>query len=140
MMTSQDLVNWTYIGDAFDTLPEWAEPDAALWAPDVVYSTTYDQYYLFFVVTDTTAAVSGAEDCNGDSAIGVATSDTATGPWDFFGEPVVDPRPAGSGCNFFWTYDPDVLGDAVGDESILYYGSYFGGIFGTSCTATTTTT
>ena len=131
MMTSQDLVNWTYVGDAFDTLPNWAEPDAALWAPDVVYSTAYDKYYLFFVVTDTTATVSGVEDCSGDSAIGVATSDTPTGPWDFSDQPVVDPRPAGPGCNFFWTYDPDVLGDAVEDESILYYGSYFGGIFGT---------
>ena len=79
MMTSQDLVNWTYVGDAFDTLPTWAEPDAALWAPDVVYSTAYDRYYLFFVVTDTTAAVSGVEDCNGDSAIGVATSDSRYG-------------------------------------------------------------
>ena len=40
-------------------LPGWAEHDAALWAPEVVYSTTFDQYYMFFVVTDTTAAVSG---------------------------------------------------------------------------------
>jgi arabinan endo-1,5-alpha-L-arabinosidase len=131
MMTSQDLVNWTYVGDAFDSLPSWAEPDAALWAPDVVYSRTHNRYYLFFVVTDTTAAVSGVENCNGDSAIGVATSDSPTGPWSFSGEPVVAPRQNGPGCDFLWTFDPDVLGDAVEDSSILYYGSYYGGIFGT---------
>jgi arabinan endo-1,5-alpha-L-arabinosidase len=31
---SADLVNWTYVGDAFTetTKPSWATPDAALWA------------------------------------------------------------------------------------------------------------
>lgn len=135
-MTSEDLVNWTYVGDAFDTLPDWAEPDAALWAPDVVYSSTYDQYYMFVGVTDTTAEVSGVEDCDSDNAIGVATSDSPTGPWTFYDEPVVGPRPGGPGCNFLWTYDPDVLGDTVGTESILYYGSYYGGVYGTELTLT----
>jgi beta-xylosidase len=34
---SRDLVHWTYVGDAFteSTLPGWAAPDAALWAPDI---------------------------------------------------------------------------------------------------------
>src|SRR5215217_1375379 len=31
-MTSENLVDWTYVGDAFTSLPSWAEPDAALWA------------------------------------------------------------------------------------------------------------
>lgn len=139
-MTSEDLVNWTYVGDAFPQgsagLPDWAEEDAALWAPEVVYSTTYDQYYMFFGVTDTTAEISGVENCEDDNAIGVATSDTATGPWEFSDEPVVGPRQGGEGCNFLWTYDPDVLGDAVETESILYYGSYYGGVYGTELTLT----
>ncbi len=139
-MTSEDLVNWTYVGDAFPQgtagLPDWAEDDAALWAPDVVYSTTYDQYYLFFGVTDTTAATSGVADCDSDNAIGVATSDSPTGPWEFSDEPVVGPRQGGPGCNFLWTYDPDVLGDAIGTESVLYYGSYYGGVYGTDLTLT----
>ncbi len=139
-MTSEDLVNWTYVGDAFPQgaagLPDWAEEDAALWAPEIVYSTTYDQYYMFFGVTDTTAAVSGEENCDSDNAIGVATSDSPTGPWEFSDEPVIDPRRGGPGCNFKWTYDPDVLGDSVETESILYYGSYYGGIYGTPLTLT----
>ncbi|HET9871590.1 MAG TPA: family 43 glycosylhydrolase [Propionibacteriaceae bacterium] len=135
-LTSQDLVTWTYVGDAFSGLPSWAEPDAALWAPEVVYSTAFHQYYMFYGVTDTTAAVSGVDNCANDNAIGVATSDSPTGPWEFSDDPVVGPRSAGAGCNFLWTYDPDVLGDAVGAKSILYYGSYFGGVFGTHLTLT----
>ena len=135
-MTSEDLVTWTYVGDAFSTLPDWAEEGAALWAPDVVYSSTFDQYYMFVGVTNTTAEVSGVENCDSDNAIGVATSDSPIGPWEFSDEPVVGPRQNGDGCNFLWTYDPDVLGDSVGTDSILYYGSYYGGVFGTTLTLT----
>lgn len=136
MMRSLDLVTWTYVGDAFNSLPSWAEPSAALWAPDVVYSHALDRYYLFFVVTNTDASVSGVENCPHDNAIGVATSDSPTGPWDFSDEPVVGPRQNGSGCNFFWTFDPDVLGDSVATSSVLYYGSYYGGVFATPVTLT----
>ncbi len=135
-MTSQDLVSWTYVGDAFKDLPTWAEPAAAVWAPDVIYSTTFDQYYMFAGITNTTAEVSGVTDCSSDNAIGVATSDSPTGPWTWSDEPVVAPRSGGPGCNFKWTYDPDVLGDSVGEDSILYYGSYYGGMFGAPLTLT----
>ena len=141
-MTSEDLVNWTYVGDAFPQgpagLPDWAEDDAALWAPEVVYSTEFDQYYMFFGVTDTVAAVSGEENCNSDNAIGVAYSDSPAGPWTFSDEPVVGPRRGGGGCNFLWTYDPDVLGDSIGSEGILYYGSYYGGVYAADLTLTPT--
>jgi arabinan endo-1,5-alpha-L-arabinosidase len=135
-MTSTDLVNWTYVGDASDSLPSWADPSAALWAPEVTYSSTFKQYYLFFVVTDTAASVSGQEDCPSDSAIGVATSASPTGPWEFSDAPVVAPRRSADGCNFLWTYDPDVLGDTVGTTSVLYYGSYFGGVSAADLTLT----
>ena len=139
-MTSQDLVNWTYVGDAFPQgsagLPTWAEDDAALWAPEVVYSKRYDQYYLFFGVTDVTADVSGVENCDSDNAIGVAVGDSPAGPWTFSDEPVVGPRQNGPGCNFLWTYDPEVLGDAVRRQSVLYYGSYYGGVYGADLTLT----
>ena len=41
-------------------------------------------------------------------------------------------------CSYFWTFDPDVLGDTVTDEGILYYGSYYGGIFATDVNFTAT--
>ncbi|WP_166784882.1 family 43 glycosylhydrolase [Cryobacterium sp. TMT2-42-4] len=137
-MASENLVDWTYVGDAFDTLPSWAEPDAALWAPEVVYSDLFDQYYMFVGVTDTIAAVSGVDDCGSDNAIGVAVSASPTGPWLFSDEPVIDPRQNGEGCNFLWTYDPDVLGDTVSEASVLYYGSYYGGVFGADVTFSAT--
>jgi arabinan endo-1,5-alpha-L-arabinosidase len=135
-MTSQNLVDWTYVGESFSAPPSWAEPDAALWAPDVIYSSTFDQYYMFVVVTDTTSSVSGVEDCASDSAIGVATSAGPTGPWTFSDTPVVAPRQNGDGCNFLWTYDPDVLGDTITDSGVFYYGSYYGGVYGTALTVT----
>ena len=63
----------------------------------------------------------------------MATSDSPTGPWEWSEQPVVAPRldPDGGECSYFWTFDPDVLGDTVADDGILYYGSYYGGIFAT---------
>ncbi|MGI8435194.1 MAG: family 43 glycosylhydrolase [Nocardioidaceae bacterium] len=131
MMRSTDLVNWTYIGDALPEPPSWAADGAGLWAPDVVYSKATDRYYMTFVVTDVKDGVSGEPGCPTDSALGVATSRNASGPWRVSNVPVVKPRRAGDGCNFFWTYDPDVLGDTIGAHGVLYYGSYYCGIFGT---------
>ena len=145
MNVSTDLVNWTYVGDAFPLdggdLPAWIDPTAAFWAPDVVYSSATDKYYLFTTVTETTAAGGGSDTCRGDSAIGVAVSDSPTGPWEWSDEPVIQPRKDPGNpdpCAYFWTFDPDVLGDTVTDEGILYYGSYYGGIFATEVTFTET--
>ena len=145
-MVSRDLVNWTYVGNAFTANPTWAAEGANLWAPDVVYSSAFDKYYMFVTVTETTAAGGGSDTCGGDSAIGVATSDDPTGPWTFSDQPVVRPRidpdsPTNeqTGCRgYFWTFDPDVLGDTVGASSTFYYGSYYGGIFGSPITFTAT--
>ena len=125
MLRSQDLVTWDYQGDAFATPPSWVVPGAGLWAPEITYRN--GQYYLYYVATDVVDSVSGEPGCPSDNAIGVATSSSPLGPWVDSGRPVVAPRRAGGGCNFFWTYDPDVLVTSSG-ESVLYYGSYYGGI------------
>ncbi len=138
-MRSTDLVNWEYVGEAFTQLPSWAAPGASLWAPDIVYSKTFNRYYLTFVVTQTTLGkTSTGGDCPHDNAIGVATSASPTGPWSFADTPVVGPRQNGTGCNFFWTFDPDVLGDVIEDASYLYYGSYYGGVHGAKVDVTAT--
>jgi arabinan endo-1,5-alpha-L-arabinosidase len=128
MLVSRDLVSWRYVGDALPQKPSWATETAGLWAPDLVYSRTTHRYYLTFVVTDTTDETSGEPGCDSDSALGVATSRNPTGPWKVSETPVVPPRRSGPACDFFWTYDPDVLGDSVGSHSVLYYGSYYGGV------------
>lgn len=123
---SDDLVSWEYIGDAFAARPAYAAPTAGLWAPEIDY---FDgTYYLFFGVTDVADAYSPEPGCGGDNAIGVATAPSAAGPWTFSDDLVVEPRRAGPGCNFFWTFDPEVIRAEDGTDYI-YYGSYYGGIF-----------
>ncbi len=133
MLRSSDLVNWTYVGDAFAEVPAWGEPTAGVWAPEIQFFN--DQYYLYYVITDTDDSVSGAPGCGGDSAIGVATSASPLGPWVDQGAPVVEPRYNGNPdlpfgqreCNFFWTFDPEVI--SADGQRYIYYGSYYGGIF-----------
>ena len=125
-LQSADLVTWTYVGDAFEVNPAWAEPSAGMWAPEI--KIIGDTYYLFYGITDVRDDVSGVPGCNSDNAIGYATSSSPTGPWVDSGAPLIAPRSNGPGCNFFWTYDPEVLLDESGDYHI-YFGSYYGGIF-----------
>jgi arabinan endo-1,5-alpha-L-arabinosidase len=126
MLRSADLVTWTYIGDAFESLPAWAAPTAGMWAPEI--DRIGDTWYLFYGITDVADAISGEPNCGGDNAIGYATSDSPFGPWVDSGAPLVEPRRAGDGCNFFWTFDPEVIADTSGAHHI-YFGSYFGGIW-----------
>lgn len=127
---SKDLVSWEYVGDAFTgaTLPDWAEEDARLWAPDIRYFN--GRYYLYYVVTETTVT-----DERSDNAIGAASSRSPMGPWRDSGEPLVGPR-RGSGQpgDFKWTFDPTQFTDRDGTR-YLYYGSYYGGIFVTKLSA-----
>lgn len=117
---TKDWSSWEYMGTLFDETnrPSWAEPDAGLWAPEVRYIG--GQYVLYFTVTDTTL------NPGDDSAIGVATSDSPTGPWAVADEPVVAPRPTGDG-GYYWTFDPAAFTSTDGRQW-LYYGSYFGGV------------
>ena len=61
--------------------PFVAARGAGLWAPDVVYSTTFRRYYMTYTVTNTVASVSGEPGCPNDRAIGLATSASPVGPW-----------------------------------------------------------
>ncbi|MFG3417406.1 family 43 glycosylhydrolase [Micromonospora sp. NPDC048063] len=118
---SADLVDWTYVGDAFgaDQRPVYAAPGAGFWAPDV--RRVDDRWVMYVTVTDTTVSPDG-----GDFAVGAATAPTPTGPWTFADEPVVAPRPGGGG-GWLWTIDPSQFTDVDG-RHYLYYGSYYGGI------------
>ncbi len=124
---SVDLVNWYFVRDAFDTRPAGlAGPKSGLWAPEPVYQN--GSYYLYFTVTDAADRHSPEKGCEADSGIAVATSASPAGPWKPAERLVVPPRRAGAGCNFHWTFDPDVIEDGQGDR-FLYYGSYGGGMF-----------
>jgi arabinan endo-1,5-alpha-L-arabinosidase len=122
-LRSVDLVHWTYVGDAFTTRPSWLDPTSGMWAPEVVYFDGL--YHLYYTAPD---VLPGDPSCHSDSAIGVATSASPIGPWTDSGAPVVAPRSAGGGCNFYWTYDPDVITEHDGTQKYIYYGSYYGGV------------
>ena len=126
MLRSADLVTWTYIGDAFAGVPAWAAPTAGIWAPEI--DRIGDTWYLFYGITDVADSASPEPGCGGDNAIGYATSASPAGPWTDSGGPLVAPRRGGGGCNFFWTFDPEVIADADGAHHI-YFGSYYGGIW-----------
>ncbi len=117
MARSTDLVNWSYVGDAFTGVPAYARPTAALWAPDV--RKINGRWVMYVTVTET--------EPDGASAIGVATAPSPTGPWTFTAEPAVPPR-AAPGGGWWWTFDPAQLSTPDG-RKYLYYGSYFGGIW-----------
>jgi len=118
MLSSTDLVNWTYEGDAFTERPTYATANSGLWAPEIQFFN--DRYYLYYTVTETTLP-------GGGSAIGVATSDGPLGPWTHHDSPVIEPHPADC-CpdSRRWVYDPDVI--EHNGQRYMYYGSYFGGI------------
>lgn len=69
IIKSDNLVDWEYIGDAFEQKPDW-KGFAYIWAPDIQYFN--DQYYLYY-------SLSVWDDPN--PAIGVATADTPEGPF-----------------------------------------------------------
>ena len=122
---SKDLVNWKYVGDVFGSPSEveLAAENAGIWAPDIRYID--GTYYLYYGVTETTVTPE-----TGDSAIGVATAPTPTGPWTDSEDPVVGPRRGESGNpnDFLWTFDSTEFTDNDGTR-YLYYGSYYGGIW-----------
>ncbi|MFI6133497.1 family 43 glycosylhydrolase [Micromonospora sp. NPDC051141] len=124
---STDLVDWSYVGDAFsaDQRPAYAAPGSAFWAPDV--RRIGGRWVMYLTVTDTTVS-----DDTFDTAVGVATAPSPAGPWTFVDTPVVAPRP-GPGGGYLWTIDPSQLTGADG-RSYLYYGSYYGGISVTELT------
>lgn len=116
---SQDLVTWTYDGDAFAGLPAWAT-NGQLWAPAIKFFN--DQYYLYYATPNTTLAGNGA-------AVGVGVSASPRGPFLDHGAPVVEPEPATNCCGGAnrSTIDPDEIEDASGQRYILF-GSFVGGI------------
>ena len=108
VLRSTDLVHWTLVGDAFQQRPSWTPPgtdNGDIWAPHMVRFD--DTYYLYFSARYLETA---------RMAIGVATSDSPTGPFrDPLGEPLI------VGDKGFDAIDPFVAEFA--DTKYIYWGS-----------------
>ena len=71
---SRDLVNWTYVGEAFDAKPDWKD-SGGLWAPDI--ARLRGRYVLYY---------SYARFGDPNPGIGVAVSESPAGPFEDCGE------------------------------------------------------
>lgn len=70
---SENLVDWEYVGEAFDEKPDWK--DGNVWAPCVV--STDDGYVMYYALS-----VWGDE----NPGIGIASADAPAGPFTDHGE------------------------------------------------------
>lgn len=115
--TSSDLVEWTYLGTAFDGVPaaaaEWSDAQG-LWAPDVV-RWPCGEWHMYY-----SASTFGSN----TSAIGLAVASSPAGPWKDRGL-VVATRAGKHSQN---AIDAAVTFDGDG-QPWLTYGSFFSGIY-----------
>jgi arabinan endo-1,5-alpha-L-arabinosidase len=121
ILTSTDQINWTRSGQVFNTLPAWASAyNNVLWAPDVsFFNGVYHVYY--------TVSSFGTN----NSAIGLATAPSMTGPWTDSGGPILTSSAANKAYN---AIDENILLDYGSSGTTLQhvwmtYGSFFGGIY-----------
>jgi arabinan endo-1,5-alpha-L-arabinosidase len=113
IFSSPDLVNWTYVRDAFSSMPSWIIVGNELQQPSIKYFN--GQYYLYYSAQAVTAAPNG-------SAIGVGTSATPAGPFTDSGGPVINQQIAcGGGCNRD-VWSPEVITDGSGQMWMAYGG------------------
>lgn len=123
MRRSKDLINWEFLGLAFDGIPEigakfirqnGGEPFNSLWAPYVYKFGS--EYRLYYSLTCSLPRL---------SVIGLATSASPTGPWVEKGLAVTS-----QAINTIQTnaIDPTVI-VAENGEHWFYYGSAWDGIY-----------
>lgn len=107
---SKDLVNWVYVGNAFNNnnRPTWV-PNARLWAPDINFIN--GKYVLYYSM--------GVWGGTYDSAIGVATADNPEGPFTDHGK-VLDYASQGVNNSIDQFYIED------SDHKYLVWGSFYG--------------
>ena len=112
VFSSTDLINWTDEGQVLDVKSDqvkWARGNA--WAPAAIEVKQKDgsyKYYLYF-----------SADAGNRKEIGVAVSDSPTGPFVDAGAPIVSDSPVGHGQQI----DVDVFQDPKSKKYYLYWGN-----------------
>ncbi len=110
--SSANLTDWKDEGVILDlpTQTKWASGNA--WAPAIEEKLIDGKYKYFYYFSGETGH---------GKAIGVAISDSPTGPFKDLGHPIVDERPAG--LNNGQQIDVDVFTDPQTSISYLYWGN-----------------
>ncbi len=119
MLRSRDLIEWTYMGDAFSARPAWSTHSAA--SGRRISSTSTAS-----ITSTTPSSARGSRRGRARSASPPARP--RLGPWTDSGGPVVEPQaePSG-GTDRRWVFDSAVVTDDAG-QRYLFYGSFIGGI------------
>ncbi|HEX8864636.1 MAG TPA: family 43 glycosylhydrolase, partial [Lentzea sp.] len=99
--SSKDLVDWKNEGVILDLGPDVSWADSRAWAPTIAERN--GKYYFYFCA---------------DAKIGVAVSDSPTGPFVDSGKPLIARNPSGGGQ----AIDPAVFLDRSG-QPYLYWGN-----------------
>jgi arabinoxylan arabinofuranohydrolase len=109
--SSTDLVNWKDEGIILDLHKDvaWAENKA--WAPTIIERKINGKYKYFYYFC-------------AEQKIGVATSNSPTGPFTDLGKPLLEKRPDGF-LRKGQTIDPDVFEDPQTDKFYLFWGNGF---------------
>lgn len=106
--TSQDLVDWTWQGDALPGGVDWAQEGRSYWAPHIVYASEQERYIMYF---------SAHHDQKDAKCLATATSENPLGPFTHDGVPLR----CGDG---FEAIDPMAFDDPASDKTYLYWGSH----------------
>jgi arabinan endo-1,5-alpha-L-arabinosidase len=134
IFSSSDLVHWSFVSDAFATLPAWAASGTELYEPAI--KLIGGTYMLYFRAN--TNAANSAVGGTGE-AIGVGTATTPAGPFTYSGStPLVPSTSAcGGGCSAT-TLAPEVVYD--GANYWISYGGTYGGLYVQQLNSTGTAT
>ncbi len=128
MRRSKDLVNWEFMGWAFESIPaepvKWVKDNnegekkrhaaSNIWAPYMVPSPDGNGYRIYYCVS-----AFGEK----TSMIALATAPTPLGPWTHQGSVVKTNQETPMNA-----IDP-TISDVIDGKQWMIYGSYFGGIY-----------
>ena len=116
--SSTDMINWTPEGSVMtmDTV-SWAKDDVSAWASQV--AKYHDKYYLYYCSWDK----------SGKQSIGVATSDSPTGPFTDIGQPLVKGSVTKPQLSTFNDIDPTVWIETDGSGEEHRYLAWGNGMF-----------
>jgi arabinan endo-1,5-alpha-L-arabinosidase len=120
ILSSSDLINWTYVGDALSSLPAWSATGQELQTPAI--KLVNGVYNLYYEVPSVAASPNG-------SAIGVATAATPAGPFIDSGTPVINQQLACGGTCNRTVFAPEIIADPTNGNALsIVYGGLFAGI------------
>ncbi|SDZ13672.1 MULTISPECIES: family 43 glycosylhydrolase [Rhodonellum] len=106
--SSENLRDWKEEAVILDLQKDVSWSDKHAWAPAMLEVKREDGYEYFYYFT-------------ASQKIGLATSDSPSGPFKDSGKPLIDFRPEGAGGG--QEIDPDIFKDPKSDKTYLYWGN-----------------